>query len=268
MPTKNLLNFLAAPSRVASKLDWKKTMGGSHVLAVDIGKDRIGMALAPHPSSSEPIRTLEPLRLERCTRQPQQQYGTSGIVTTTTTTNTKKQKPRVTLTTSCVARMASIVSDHQVCAILVSWPVQHEGRVGKPCGQVLHTLDALLEESNTIVTKQRPVCLWDDRHQTTAPVDQWGRDPLFGKITPSLKEKTLHLASEEQYQHHDCSSAVAAQVWQDFCHTHWPEISNNKKHSKNMAVMSVVEYKAYESEQRIKAAEAEEEDEWNNVACA
>lgn len=208
------MQFLATPGKVAAKLDWKKT--GS-ILSVDIGKHEIGMAVAPHPSSENPIRTLPPLRLER---------------TPLNTKTAENHKQAVTLTRNCVEHMASIVQEHKVCALLVSWPVQDEGRFGKPCGQVLHTLDSLLEESNSIVTKQRPVCLWDDRHvRMQTPVENdpmFARDPLFGrKSTEALKTKTVHLASKEQYQHHDCSSAVAAQVWQDFCHTHWPEVDQD-----------------------------------------
>lgn len=195
--SKNLINFLAAPSRVASKMDWKQS--SSAVLSIDIGPDRIGLAVAPHPGSHQPILTLPPLQI----------------------THTRAGNRRV-LSQTCIQNMASIVKEHQVCALLVSWPVQHEGRCGKPCGQVLHALDSLVQE-DSIVSKARPVCLWDDRHVKEHLADEFGRDPLFGnKDIPA--SKTIHRASQEQYQHHDCSSAVAAQVWQDFCHTHWPQI--------------------------------------------
>ncbi|CAB9519947.1 expressed unknown protein [Seminavis robusta] len=195
---KNLLNFLAPPARVASSFDWKQKTAAK-VLAVDIGADRIGLAVAPHPKSNQPIRTLRPLELKR---------------------ETRKGNRRV-LSEQCVETMATIVEEHNVCALLVSWPVQHEGgNCGKPCGQVLHTLDSLLSESNSIVTKSRPVCLWDDQHVQIPALDSFGRDPTFGRCT-ATKNKTLHVASKEQYTHHDCSSAVAAKVWQDFCQAHW-----------------------------------------------
>ena len=195
----NLMKYLAAPARVASKMDWKR----SAVLAVDIGQDCIGMAVAPHPTSDQPIRTLEPLRVTH-----------------------ERQGNRRVLSRACVNTMANIVQEHQVCALLVSWPVQHEGRCGKPCGQVLHALDSLVEESNSIVNNHRPVCLWDDRHVKAQSFDEFGRTPGFAK-TDIPKSKTVHRASQEQYQHHDCSSAVAAKVWQDFCQTHWPQINND-----------------------------------------
>jgi RNase H-fold protein (predicted Holliday junction resolvase) len=193
---KNLMQFLAAPSRIANALDWNK----GAVLAVDIGTDRMCMALAPHPATNEPIRTLE-LALKMETR--------SGN--------------RRVLSKDCVQSMASIVSEHNVCGFVISWPVQSEGRCGAPCGKVLFTLDSLLEESNNIVTKGRPFCLWDDQHVESKlpPIsDSFGRDPAFANAT----RKTIHRASKEQYVHHECSSKVAAQVWQDFCQSHWPEI--------------------------------------------
>lgn len=263
------MQFLATPRKVASKFDWKKT--GS-VLSVDIGKHEIGMAVAPHPSSRNPIRTLPPLRLER---------------TSLNTQTADNHQRAVTLTQKCVQHMASIVQDHQVCALLVSWPVQDEGRFGKPCGQVLHTLDSLLEESNTIVTKQRPICLWDDRHvRMQTPVENdpmFARDPLFGRSTESLKTKTIHLASKEQYQHHDCSSAAAAIVWQDFCQAHWPELEEDREvvtydaaaaaaareHTTTTKQPKAVEYKTFQrKEQPSRIIDEAEDYEPRVVACA
>lgn len=212
--SKNLVNYLAAPARVASKMDWKRQ--SSAVLAVDIGPDRIGLAVAPHPGSKQPIRTLQPLAV---------------------THETRRGNRRV-LSQACVRTMASIVQEHQVCALLVSWPVQHEGRFGKPCGQVLHALDSLVQESSSIVTKTRPVCLWDDRHVRAYQADTFGRDPLFGKTGP---KKSEYRASQEQYQHHECSSAVAAQVWQDFCQTHWPQMEADR----------IIDYEEESEQQRI-----------------
>lgn len=224
--TKNLMNYLAAPSRVASKMDWKRQ--SASILAVDIGPDRIGMAVAPHPSSHQPIRTLEPLPVTH-------DFHTGN---------------RRVLSQTCVKTLASIVQEHQVCALLVSWPVQHEGRCGKPCGQVLHALDSLVQQSeHSIVTNNRPVCLWDDRHVETPSPDHFGRDPLFGNA-PS-EGKTIHVASQEQYQHHVCSSAVAAQVWQDFSQTHWPQMDTNK-------VPIIHDSAAAEEEDRIEDDDLEE----------
>lgn len=222
--SKNLMNFLAAPARVASKMDWKQSSAA--VLSVDIGHDCIGLAVATHPSSKQPIRTLRPL----------------------TVTHETRQGNRRVLSQACVRTMAAIVQEHQVCALLVSWPVQHEGRCGKPCGQVLHALDSLVQESNSIVTKTRPVCLWDDRHVKTYEADYFGRDPIFGAAGP--KHQTEYRASQEQYQHHDCSSTVAAQVWQDFCQTHWPQ----------MEVERIVGYDT-EQQELIQDEDDEEEEE-------
>jgi len=205
MPSKNLMNLLTAPSRVASKLDWLSAGKKSSVLTVDIGRDRIGMAVAPHPSSGDAIRTLPPLKLQR---------------------KTTHHNRRV-LTDACVQTLANIVAEHNVCALLVTWPVQTEGRCGKPCGQVLHTLDNLLEapmapdQTCEIMTQSRPICLWDDRHTKFQATDEWGRDPHYGDTPP---KKKIHLASLEQYEHHECSSTVAAKVWLDFCRAHWPDL--------------------------------------------
>jgi len=232
------MNFLAAPHRVANKLDWKvraspgaaaAAVGNTssklqNVLALDICRDRISMVVAPHPLTRKPVQTLPPLRLERICHGNDDKNN-----------NHSSTSKRVTLTQNCVDRMAQVVKDYQVCALLVSWPLQKEGRFGKPCGTVLHTLDAMLEKSNTIVTHQRPVCLWNDRHVRLPLNDRWGRDPIYGRKCTNTR--TEYRASQEQYLHHhnhqhcaetdmnDRNESIAAvHVWQDFCQTHWPDI--------------------------------------------
>jgi RNase H-fold protein (predicted Holliday junction resolvase) len=235
--SKNLLNFLAPPSRLASNFDWKHKTAAK-VLAIDIGADKIGLAVAPHPSSNRPIRTLRPLELKRHITQDN----------------------RKVLSEHCIDTMAAIVKEHNICALLVSWPVQNDGgRCGKPCGQVLHTLDNLLSKSNSIVTKSRPVCLWDDRHVKITASDSFGRDPLFGRCT-ATKEKTIHRASQEQYKHHDCSSAVAAQVWLDFCQTYWPveqQIHDKAVPRRKQPILDCTKDKSY----RIQDEEEDSDDE-------
>mmetsp|Transcript_11452 Transcript_11452/g.32954 ORF Transcript_11452/g.32954 Transcript_11452/m.32954 type:complete len:105 (+) Transcript_11452:440-754(+) len=56
-----LLSKLSKPSRVASILDWKRDLGHT-VLALNIHKNRVGIAVASHPSLGMPCLELEPLR--------------------------------------------------------------------------------------------------------------------------------------------------------------------------------------------------------------
>ena len=113
---------LRAPSKIASALDWKKASGA--ILSLDIGADRIGAAIASHPSFGDAPLALEeiPIKLE--------------------TRNNKR-----VLSSSVKEQLQSIVKKHNISSFVVSWPVQKEGRCGKQCGQVLFALDSLVDSN-------------------------------------------------------------------------------------------------------------------------
>lgn len=197
MSSKALLKVLTTPSKIASALDWKKLNGS--VLSLDIHKDRIGLAVASHPSFGEASKALADIPL-----------------------GNKRNGPRIT--PECKERLATLARNYRVCGIVVSWPLQHDtGRMGASCGRVLHTLDELLAEndsstSTSLCTPSRPLCLWDGDHSLPEAEDQWGRCTAYSRTS----EKTVHKASEEQYNQDE--KIVAANVWDDFCRSHWPEL--------------------------------------------
>jgi len=188
---------LRAPAKIASKLDWKKATGA--ILAMDVGADKIGLAVATHPSHGEAPRPLTPIDIHL-----------------ETSTDGKKRA----LSQSVISQLQDICKEHNVSSFVVSWPVQKEGRCGAPCGKTLHTLDSLVESSN-LISDRRPFCLWDEHH-TVAAEDAFGRNPLYGEPSP-VKGESVHKASETQYAH-ECSSNVAAKVMNDFMQSQWPEI--------------------------------------------
>lgn len=198
---------LRHPSKIASALDWKKASGA--MLALDVGSDRIGVAVASHPLYGDAPLPLEsvPLHLE-------------------TRNNKRVLSPEV------VTQLQEIVKHFNVSSFVVSWPVQKEGRCGAPCGKVLHTLDCLVESTN-LMTDKRPFCLWDEHHYQ-AREDEWGRNPLYGEPGNT---KTIHKASQEQYQHKS-SSTVAAQVMDDFMRSQWPEIYEQREQPKEAALFA------------------------------
>ena len=199
MASTKLLRVLATPSNVASALDWKKVSGAT-VLNLDIHADRIGLAIASHPSHQEEVKTLPDIKLA----------------------SPRKIPPSVQ------QRLSDVVNDYNVCGFVVSWPVQQDtGKLGASCGRVLFTLENILNDTtnnnNSVMTPNRPVCLWDSVHMEQPPTDDWGRNPVYARTT----NQTLHLASKEQY--HQDENIVAAQVWEDFVQTHWPTIHQQKK---------------------------------------
>ena len=215
----SLLKVITKPSKVASNLDWRK---GSSILSMDIHKDHVGLCVANHPSTvlleqqsqnhyQQPLcQTLEPIRC------PPGRSIRSSITTLT-------------------RRLEQLVVEHNVCGIVVAWPLQHDtARMGAACGRVLFTLEHIMMEqeqkpqtsaSSSVLTPNRPVCLWDSEHRIPQQqgdpqqlVDSWGRCPAYAHTS----EKEQHLASQEQY--YEDEGIVAAKVWEDFSKVHWPEL--------------------------------------------
>lgn len=217
------MKFLADPSKLASKFDWSKASGS--VMALDVGANKIGLAIASHPSYGESPLPLEPMMIKLETRQGN----------------------RRALAESVVEDLQKIVQNYNVCGFVVSWPLQKEGRCGAPCGKVLHTLDSLVAESN-IVNSKRPFCLWDDHHYMPRE-DAWGRTPQYGVTTT----KTIHKASEEQYVR-QCSSTIAVEVWNDYCSKQWPALYQAEEDE----IWEIYEPSSRRSEYNITAAD----DDW------
>lgn len=232
---KDLIKLLVSPSKIARTLNWKKGADAS-VLSLDIHKDRIGLAIAQHPSFQQKAKTLEPIQL-----QVEKDKGWS-------------------IPDSGKERFRQIVSDHQICGIVVSWPLQQDtGRMGAACGRVFHTLEDLIQiddednattddtetsssssspssssslatmspksslsrreiDNDEVFNKNRPICLWDGVHPQQEQQDEFGRCSAYSRTS----NKTVHVASKEQY--HQDENVVAAEVWADFVKTHWPTI--------------------------------------------
>ena len=215
---------LSKPSKVASILDWKKTFHHT-ILAVNFHKNRVGIAIASHPSLGIPCMELEPLRFE------DHRGNGKGIVGA--------------IDRKCLERFSEIIEEHKVCGVVVNWPIQHEtGRMGAACGRVLFALEQLWERSNETIPDDessdastlelqrggllsRPFCLWDAGHINLSDpahrVDNFGRCSSYGKENEKaeLKEKN-YFASKEQYYEDELT--VVLGVWDDFCREHWPEL--------------------------------------------
>ena len=168
-----LSKSLATPTRIASILDWR-AINSCSVMALDLTGNQVGAAVASHPDQNSSIISLEPIRM------PTKAVYQGGI--------------------DVFERLEGLVKEHKVCAFVVGWPLQPEGRPGKPCGKVLHILDQMVEKSgHSILSKSRPFTLWDDRYtlmngkekegcqicDEEAP-DKWGRSISFSRTSIRL----------------------------------------------------------------------------------
>lgn len=201
---------LSKPAKVASMLDWKR-FSGSTLLSLNIHRNRIGIAVANHPSLGVKCHELEPIHFA---------------------------DDHITIDKKCIDRFQRIVTDYKVCGIVVSWPLQHDtGRMGAACGRVLYALEEIIDKSggpgNSFLSPSLPLCLWDSGHivpkQRANPnltVDSFGRCAQYGNTTT----KHEYRASEEQY--HEDELTVVQQVWNDFCKEHWPDLYEKESSEK------------------------------------
>lgn len=206
MATK-LSSALVAPSKVANILDWRKAVGA--VMALDITRDRIGMAIAEHPELFCESIPLDSISLN--------QDGRGGAP------NKKSQVSK-----ELVSQLESVVRQNRVCAFVVNWPT-HEGRMGEQCGKVLHVLDSVMHQSNSVVTNKRPFTLWCNYANAsfeTCPPDEWGRSTDFAQAPPEYVEGMSYSSKTAINQESSKdSSIVAANLLDEWVKNHW-EIDN------------------------------------------
>lgn len=216
-----LMRKLSKPSKVASILDWKKTFHHT-VLAVNVHKNRVGIAIASHPSLGIPCLELEPLRFENTDNSNHLVGGDGTNTNTNTNSNRKKKTIAGAIDRECLERFVEIIDEYKVCGVVVNWPLQRDtGRMGAACGRVIFALEQLLERSNE--TKMdastihglkdnnnkknheqrsllsRPFCLWDAGHINLADpskkVDAFGRCASYGKENPILSSNEPALSA-------------------------------------------------------------------------
>lgn len=126
----------------------------SSVLALDIGRNRIGAAIASR--SSDSVLPLDPIEYSR--RRP-----------------ARDRNARATFGMSEL-----LANSGDVRALLIGWPTGTDGRLGRACGAVLHLLDHFSSQSPALL---RSFCLWEDRVDDPAErMDRWGRAECFARV--------------------------------------------------------------------------------------
>lgn len=138
-------------------------------MALDIGCERVGIALAAHSSVNKIIYPQKEIEY----------YGKTSII--------EKNKPKDFV----LAEIGKIVKEKEVCAFIVTWPLEPNRRFGKSCGRVLHILDQLsLSSSEPLLSHNRPFVLWEEGIVSASSdrVDKWGRSVIFSQI-PSVHQK-------------------------------------------------------------------------------
>merc|ERR1712216_1077469 len=107
--SKSKINkVLTHPSKIAHALDWNKA-SGSHVLNLNIRRDRIDLAVASHPERNGPIFSLPSIPLY-VSKKAGPSGGAAGR----------------SLSSETVRELATVARDWQVCGLVVGWPVQSD----------------------------------------------------------------------------------------------------------------------------------------------
>lgn len=223
----HVIRQLSKPSKVASVLDWKKA-GGSTVLALNIHRDRVGIAVASHPSYEQPCIELEPLRFTKPSHTTSIGDEDPAVAGVANHRRAGRDNHITSIDERCLERFRNIIDEYNVCGVVVSWPLQHDsGKMGAACGRVVYALEQLWDKSNggSNGVLSRPFCLWDSGHivpkQRRDPkkhVDEFGRCADYSSTTA----KDEYFASKERYYEDELT--VVCQVWNDFCKEHWPEL--------------------------------------------
>mmetsp|Transcript_30506 Transcript_30506/g.89185 ORF Transcript_30506/g.89185 Transcript_30506/m.89185 type:complete len:305 (+) Transcript_30506:173-1087(+) len=232
-PTK-LGRYLVTPGRVASLMDWKATLGAGTVMALDISRDRIGVAVAPHPSSSgagvATARTLDPILL------PRKRSASTSASHSAPASGEHPDHP--------LSHLEEVAAREQVCGVIVRWPLQDGGRMGAQCGRILYQLDNFVASSSTdnstkrsLIGKNRPFALYDDRPLTrgqaididdsTEMPDEWGRHSSFSRV-PDMAgigvrrgRATVQVSPHKTSNNEDDEEEMAAKILQDFLNGHF-----------------------------------------------
>ena len=232
-PTK-LSRYLVTPSRVASLMDWKATLGTGAVMALDINRDRIGVAVASHPNSSSGVataRTLDPILLPR-----KRSASTSAAAAATSTA--QASHPHHDL----LSHLEEVAAREQVCGVIVRWPLQDGGRMGAQCGRILYQLDNFVAadgagKKRSLIGKNRPFALYDDRPLTRGQAiemddsmdmpDEWGRHSSFSRV-PEMDalgaergRATVQISPHKTNDNAQDDEEMAAKILQDFLNGHF-----------------------------------------------
>jgi hypothetical protein len=241
MVATKLSSALVAPSKVANLLDWRKAVGS--VMALDITRKSIGMAVATHPDQHAEAIALRPISLVVHQPSQQHQYHHSRQELEVDTSSCRTRKNQVSK--ELISELEAAVRRHRVCAFVVHWPT-HEGRMGEQCGKVLQVLDSVIDQSNSVVTRKRPFTLWsaataitttsnDDEHSSSiddyvySPPDEWGRSIHFANAPayyPDMYYSSKSIIRRQESLLSSSSSATtsseaAAHVLNEWMKNHW-----------------------------------------------
>jgi len=125
MPS-TLAKCIVSPKRLVRMIEWKKS-NESSIMALDMTRERIGLASAHHSSQESVIHPIKPIQINHNTKHSSQ-----------------------------IDDLQSILKIQKVDAIIIHWPILSNGHLGKSCGRTLFFLDRLAGECQGLYLKLFP----------------------------------------------------------------------------------------------------------------
>jgi len=237
--SRELMNVLTTPSKIANALDWKKQI--ATIATIDVHADRIGLSISHHPSSSsghdESTSSLSSSSSSLLPSSLSSLFYSLPI----------RQKGKFKIPDSSRQQLSDLVQENKVCGFVVSWPIQKDtGLMGASCGRTLFAIAELLLQpssslsssaaaSSSVFTSNRKICLWDGGvhvHDDQIKTDILGRSSVHAR-TSNQKE---YRASKEKCRRDE--TIVATRVWENFVKTNWPEIYQQQQPKSSIKSLS------------------------------
>jgi len=127
-----LSKFLLSPQRFMNALKWKSNETKRKVLALNITSDQVSVALTSLNSKTP------------CVTNP---------ITTNHINHSKRNYDQL------VNEIKNLTENENIEGLVVNWPLESNGRLGKSCGRVCHVLDYFAQ--NNIISHHMPFTLWN-----------------------------------------------------------------------------------------------------------
>jgi len=115
-----LAKCIVSPKRLVRTIEWKK-LKESTIIALDMTRERIGLASAHHTSHESVIHPIKPVPINH-------------------------EMKRSSQIDDFINKLQNILSIQKVDGIIVHWPILPNGHLGKCCGRTLFLLDRLAGE--------------------------------------------------------------------------------------------------------------------------
>lgn len=207
----------------------------TRIMALDICKDRVGIAIADHPNSEESEDNKITLGHTIPYMPSRHQRGKKIFGNASIQVRKEKVKDEINV----------LIKEFGVVGFIVGWPLEPSGLPGASCGQVLHLLDFLSEKKNgRVVHPNRPLTLWDQRSFThnkfmevEKPQDQWGRSVAFCNVPSEEKSNNqMYITNHDGDHVHDDErfrSSCADKILEQFLKSHYQmDINDNRRYTR------------------------------------